>query len=64
MGAKKEKKNSTHPQLLLKCSVKSSCVLTLMPEHAFKLFPMNKSNLLGAVRELAEHRRPKYGQMD
>lgn len=39
-------------------------LLNSLPGHAFKLFPINESDLLAVVRELVEHRRPKYGQMD
>lgn len=42
----------------------ASVVLTFLPGHAFKLLPMTENDLLDVVRELAEHRRPKYGQMD
>lgn len=31
------------------------CAYDMLPEHAFKLFPINERNLLAVVRELAEH---------
>lgn len=48
MGAKKKKKKKNrHPTISVQVWL---FVLNLLPVHAFKLFPMNESNLLAVSR--------------
>lgn len=59
------KKNPHTPRICVQVWCQEPmCVFSLLPEHAFKSFPINESDLLAVVRELAEHRSPNYGQMD